>query len=419
MTTRNVVFEAASFEFETADPEIAEQLMQTGSKTGSGYPATPYASSRELASLEPWRTPASKARSRPASRCARVAALATRRRLAAILAGAVRDRSPEGRNFLSEERLYTDRPQSGTRSYRQYLAHGARPDVRNVLCHGGLQEAIAKNPFVRWKTSLRGARASDSSPVQVALKQPCSASSMKSWPRTLSPSFWPRTRAADRDSSKKNRAEARDLYQKVARSSPPSRTATPGCRLFGRLLYYAQTRAEVHIAFAGVPTTKTPNRARQSAYFMGPEQLPSRYFSPEDWQQREQVIGREIETRLNREFPADVLRFKLVPAFADDGTDTPKVDQPTLVITHTSQMSGAFMSKKPRGAFVGLGFTVRSAFIIPGDDQTQSLKFSAWLRPDLKRWEEPGATAKEIYELMANGLSRFAKKQFGAIFKVP
>ena len=159
----------------------------------------------------------------------------------------------------------------------------------------------------------------------------------------------------------------------------------------------------------------------KSAYFMGDEFLPSRYFSAEDWEKREADTGREIEERLNREFPPDLLRFKLVPTLADDGTDAPKVSRPTLVITHRDEFSGAFMSKKPRGAFVGLGFTVRSVLLIPGDDQPPlTFKFSAWLRPDLKKWEETGMTPKDVYDALArDGLSRYSKKQLAFLLKAP
>ena len=37
-------------------------------------------------------------------------------------------------------------------------------------------------------------------------------------------------------------------------------------------------------------------------------------------------------------------------------------------------------------------------FIIPGDDQPLTYKYSAWLPPDLKRWEQPGTTPKDMYE---------------------
>jgi hypothetical protein len=83
-------------------------------------------------------------------------------------------------------------------------------------------------------------------------------------------------------------------------------------------------------------------------------------------------------------------------------------------------MSGAFMSKKPRGVFVALGVMIRAAFIIPGDDQPLNFKYSAWLPPNLKVWEQPGATPKDVYEdLGREGLNRYAKKQLQFFLKAP
>jgi hypothetical protein len=429
-----LVFEGARFQFETADPELAEQLLQTVEQNRqrvSGASGPP--SSRELAALDPLANTGFKSPFTPTEPLRKSSPRWLRFGwLEAILAGALLGPLAwKGRNFLSEERLYTAARGLGTTAaFRQYLAHGGtRADVTAVLLpQAELQEAIAKKSV----RALEEFMAKDQHPqiqaqAQVALKQALlvelndvaaknSLTALQAFEREQ-----PHHELIQKEIDLK-RAE---LYQKVVRSfTAVAQPATPGLvGFFGRLLFYAQKHGpEVRIAFRRrLPDLKDAETALgKSAYFMGPEQLPSRYFRAEDWEPREVAIGREIEARLNREFPPDILHFTLVPALADDGTDTPKVEQPTLVITHTSQMSGAFMSKKPRGAFVGIGFTVRSVFVIPGDDQTQTLKFSAWLRPDLEKWEEPGTTAKDIYERMASdGLGRYAKKQLAAFFKVP
>jgi hypothetical protein len=429
-----LVFEGARFQFETADAELAEQLLQTVEQNRqrvSGASGPP--SSRELAALDPLANTGFKSPFTPTEPLRKSSPRWLRFGwLEAILAGALLGPLAwKGRNSLSEERLYTAARGLGTTAaFRQYLAHGgSRADVTAVLLpQAELQEAIAKKSV----RALEEFMAKDRHPqiqaqAQVALKQALlvelndvatknSLTALQAFEREQ-----PHHELVQKEIDLK-RAE---LYQKAVRSfAAVAQPATPGLvGFFGRLLFYAQKHGpEVRIAFRRrLPDLKDAETALgKSAYFMGPEQLPSRYFRAEDWEPRELAIGREIEARLNREFPPDILHFKLVPALADDGSDTPKVEQPTLVITHTSQMSGAFMSKKPRGAFVGIGFTVRSVFVIPGDDQTQNLKFSAWLRPDLEKWEEPGTTAKDIYEHMASdGLGRYAKKQLAAFFKVP
>jgi len=182
------------------------------------------------------------------------------------------------------------------------------------------------------------------------------------------------------------------------------------------------TDQEFRIAFRRRPVDSkdAETQLTKSAYFISNDMRPSRYFRPEDWEKREADIGHDLEARLNREFPPDVLHFKLVPAMDDDGTDTPKVTKPTLVITHRDELSGGFMSKKPRGIFVGLGLTVRSLLQIPGDDQPLAFKYSAWLAPDLKKWEQPGTTPKDLYEALArDGFSKYEKKQLAFLLKAP
>ena len=430
-----LTFEGARFEFETADPALAEQLVHLVDQNRqrvSGAFGPP--SSRELAGLDPladtgFKSPftPSEPRRRQSPRWLRFGWLT------ALLAGALLGPLAwKGRNLLSEERLYAAaRSQATTEAYRTYLARGgARAEVADVLLpQAELQEAIAKNSIAALEAFLAsGKRGKIDTEVQVALKKALlselnavaakgSLTALDEFERTQ-----PRHALVQRELDQK-RAE---LYQRVVRAfTAVAQPSTPGLvGFFGRLLFYAQKHGpEVHIAFrrrVAEASKEAEEQLTKSAYFMGPEALPSRFFRPEDWERREAEVGREIAARLNREFPPDVLHFKLVPALPDDNTDTPKVERPTLVITHRDELSGAFMSKKPRGAFVGLGLTVRSALIIPGDDQPLAFKFSAWLPPDLKKWEEPGTTPQDIYEALAKeGLSRYTKKQLAFFFKVP
>jgi len=430
-----LVFENARFDFETADPELAERLLQTVEQNRqrvSGASGPP--SSRELAGLDPLADTGFRSPFTPSEPLRKSTPAWLRFGwVPAIVAGAVI--GPllwKGRNWLSEERLYlAARGLGTTAAFRQYLAHGgARPDVAaELLPRAELQEAIAKKSvpaLEEFLTKVKDPKVE--SDARIALKQALllelgdvaakgSLTQLAAFEREQ-----PHRELIQKEIDQK-RAE---LYQKVVRSfTSVAQPATPGLvGFFGRLLYYAQKHGpEVRIAFrrrTAESSKEAEAQLAKSAYFLGPQELPSRYFRPEDWEPREARVGHEIEARLNREFPPDVLHFTLVPALDDDGTDVPKVDQPTLLITHHNQMSGGFMSKKPRGAFVGLGFTVRSTFIIPGDAEPLNLKYSAWLRPDLKRWEEPGTTPKDIYDVMANeGLRGYTKKQLNAFFKVP
>lgn len=429
-----LIFEGTRFEFETADPELAERLVQTVEQNRqrvSGASGPP--SSRELAALDPLADTGFKSPFTPTEPLRQSTPRWLRFGwLEALLVGAVL--GPllwKGRNFLSEERLYAAaRGLNTTTALRQYLARGGtRRDVsEELLPRAQLHEAIAQ----RSVRALEDFLASDKHPsveseARAALKQALlfelndvaakgSLSELDAFERAQ-----PHHELIQKEIELK-RAE---LYQKAARAfTAAAQPATPGLvGFFGRLLFYAQKHGpEVQLAFRRrmADPSNVEAALAKSTYFMGPDELPSRYFRAEDWERRESQYGQELAARLNREFPPDILHFVLAPPLADDGSEIPKVTKPTLLVTHSSQMSGAFMSKKPRGAFVGIGFTVRSALIVPGDDQPLGFKFSAWLRPDLKQWEATGTTPKDVYETMAqDGLGRFTKKQLAFYLKAP
>lgn len=432
-----LVFEGGvRFDFETGDPALAEQLValveqSRGRVSGASGPP----SSRELAALDPLADTGFKSPFTPTERLRRSSPTWLRFGwLEALVAGALLGPLAwKARNFVSEERLYMAARNAGTTAaFRDYLARGGtRPDVTQVLLpHAELQEAIAKGSVGALEEFMaRGKHEQIDSEVQAALKRAL----LSKLSEVAAQGSLSALQAFERDQPHHDLVQAeldlkkKELFQKAARSfAAAAQPSSPGLvGVFGRLLFYAQNHGpEVEIAFRRRSSDSSKDAETQlskSAYFMGPEFLPSRYFRPEDWEAREEDVGHELEARLNREFPPDLLHFKLVPALDDDGTDVPKVSRPTLVITHRDELSGAFMSKKPRGAFAGLGFTVRSVLVIPGDDQPPlSFKFSAWLKPDLNKWEEPGTTPKQIYDAIArDGLSKYSKKQLAFLFKAP
>ncbi|RYZ08450.1 MAG: hypothetical protein EOO73_08365 [Myxococcales bacterium] len=430
-----LVFDGTRFEFETADPALAEQLValvEQSRQRVSGEMGPP--SSRALAALDPLADTGFKSPFTPTEPRRKTSPRYLRFGwLLALLAGAALGPAAwKARNVLSEERLYAEARAAGTaQAYLAYLGRGGqRADVTETLLpRAELQSAIAQgNVAALERFMARGQHGAIDVEVRAALKKALLAElgvvAAKNSLTALNE--FERSQAHASLVQKELEQKRAELYQRVVRSfSAAAQPSTPGLVGFvGRLLFYAQKHGpEVDIVFRRREADASKDAEAQltkSAYFMGPEALPSRYFRPEDWERREAAIGEELAARLNREFPADVLRFKVAPSIADDGTDNPKLAKPTLLITHRDEMSGAFMSKKPRGAFVGLGLTVRSAFLIPGDDQPLVFKFSAWLPPDLKKWEEPGATPKDLYEALAmDGFGRYSKKQLAFLLKAP
>jgi hypothetical protein len=424
----------ARFEFDTADAALAEQLVQLVEQNRqrvSGPSGPP--SSRELAGLDPLADTGFKSPFTPTEPLRKSSPRWLRFGwLEAILIGAVLGPAAwYGRNFVSEERLYTTARHLGTvEGFRAYLAHGgARPDVKDVLLpQAELQRAIAQGSVSALEDFMaRAPHQQIQSQVQAALKRALLAELAQVAAKNSLTELVAFERAQKRPELIRAEIDVKkqELFQKAARAfAAVAQPSTPGLvGFFGRLLFYAQKNGpDVEIAFRRRATDPNDAEAalQKSAYFLGPESMPSRFFRPEDWEPRENEVGKALEARLNKEFSPDILRFKLVPVMADDGSDFPKVSKPTLVITHRAELSGAFMSKKPRGVFVGLGLTVRSAFVIPGDDQPLNFKFSAWLSPDMKVWEAVGAKPKDVYEALAReGLSRYEKKQLAFFFKAP
>jgi hypothetical protein len=430
-----LVFDRARFVFQSSDSAVAEQLVQLVEQSRqrvSGEMGPP--SSRALAALDPladtgFKSPftPSEPRRKTSPRWLRYGWL-----LALLVGAVIGPVAWRARNVLSEERLYAEARAAGTtQAYRAYLQRGGRrADVTETLLpRAELREAVAQGTVAALESFLaRAKHAGIDAEVQAALKkallEELSAVTAKNSLTALDE--FERTQAHASLVQKELEQKRAELYRRAVRSfSAAAQPSTPGLIGFvGRLLFYAQKHGpEVDIAFRrreAEASKEAEAQLTKSEYFLGPEALPSRHFRAEDWERREAVIGAELAARLNREFPPDVLRFSVVPALADDGSDNPKVKKPTLLITHRDEMSGAFMSKKPRGVFVGLGLTVRSAFLIPGDDQPLVFKFSAWLPPDLKKWEEPGTTPKELYEALAmDGLNRFTKKQLAFLLKAP
>lgn len=424
------------FELELPDPALAQQLLQLVEQHRqrvSGESGPP--SSRELAALDPLADTGFKSPFTPTERLFKSTPRWLRFGwLEALVAGALLGPLAwKGRNWASEEHLYaTARSQDTTAAYRAYLERGGqRSEVKQVLLpHTELREAVARGSVPALEAFLEQ---SGHESVQAEAKAELRKALLAQLNEVAAKGSLSALIAFERE--QKNRAlikpeldlKRAELFQKAARAfSGVAQPSTPGLvGSFGRLLFYAQQHGpEVEIAFrrrTAESSKDAESQLQKSAYYMGPDTLPSRFFRPEDWEAREKAVGEAITERLNREFSPDILHFTLVPALADDGTDVPKLAKPTLLITHRSEFSGAFMSRKPRGAFVGLGMMVRSHLIVPGDDQPPlAFKFTAWLPPDLKRWEQPGTTPHDIYEALArDGLDRYTKKQLAFLFKAP
>ena len=316
------------------------------------------------------------------------------------------------RNALGEAELYRVVRADGTREgYRAYLQRGGKhPDVSRILLPRAELAAIVQHHSL--EELERFSKAHADSPIQpemqaalhqrllIALadaKRENTLRALKEF-RTRFEAYPRIVTEVDRAISEKLTAALRD-FERRAR---PKREVLD---LFRRLLNYAaHHEGRVVIRFRR-RTSESVERAesllRMSNYFGGKSSLPGQYFDEEHAVQREQPVGREIVARLSQGFSEDLLKFELGPPLADSPEEDPKVTVPSIVITHRTEMSGAYLMRRPRAALTGVSVLFRIVFAIPNDPNPHAFKYSAWNPPDLRSLMV-GRSFPEIYEEMGD-----------------
>jgi hypothetical protein len=105
---------------------------------------------------------------------------------------------------------------------------------------------------------------------------------------------------------------------------------------------------------------------------------------------------------------------KLGPSL--DAAADPKPTVPTVLVTYHTELSGAFVSRKPRMALSGIGLITKVSFDIPGDSEGLSFKLTVWRAPNMTTITET-STPAELYETMAGeAFKRFMKKYSATLF---
>ena len=188
-----------------------------------------------------------------------------------------------------------------------------------------------------------------------------------------------------------------------------------------RLLAYAQEHGpKVEIRFRRrIPASAVmiETQIQKSSYFGGSRTLPIQYFDTKHSEAREAMIASAVSQRLAAVFPKDILSFEFVPDTPQDETGVIAVTAPALFITHTTNMISVHTSRKPRGAFAGIGFQFKAQLMLPGDTAPPTFNCSVWMAPDFKKFEDEGWTAESLYEYMATeAFSQFLKKYFASMF---
>jgi hypothetical protein len=326
------------------------------------------------------------------------------------------------RNSLSERNLFAEARRIDTvAAYRDYLARGgSRPDVVEVLLpHAELRAAVASKSveaidrYVAAHPNSKIKKDVDAS-LRYALLQELEAAKAK------------QSITALREFEKRNEkhlalvpelAQAKHAYLQgvLDRFRVQSKAEMPLLDLARRLIIHCDKHGPVvAIRFRQRESRSLEKNERmlmESAYFGGQKTLPTQYLTGAGIRGFEQQAAKQLATDLAQAFPPDLVRFEPGAPVPDGPDDKVEFKEATLLISYRLEISGAFVTKKPRAVFAGVGFIGTSALTIPDKGAPYETKNSAWHQPELRRIEAGELPVEKVYgEVVATGFKRFVSK---------
>jgi len=325
------------------------------------------------------------------------------------------------RNHLGEKALYAAARKADTRAaYQAYLERGgSNPDVSKLLLpRAELREVEARNSideleqFVKAHAGL----AIDVEAQSALLKQLLAALDEAKRAGTLKALKQFRTRFAGHPhiQGEITRAISARTEAGLARFAERAHPKPDVLDAFRRLLAYSaehegvvQVRCKRRLPDS---VAKTEELLSKAHWFGGKASLPGQYFDSKHASVREQALEKQIIDALAQGFDEDLIKFEAGPAIDDNTDEDPKVSVPSIVVIHRTEMSGAYLMKRPRAALTGVGVLFRVGIMIPGQGSLHNFKYSVWNSPDIKSMME-GRGFEEIYGDMADkAFSKLAKK---------
>lgn len=326
------------------------------------------------------------------------------------------------RNHLAEEALYRVARAENTRDgYLSYVARGGqRQEIVGILLPRSELEAIVKKDDLAALESYAAPR--HKSEIWPEIENALGKALAAELERVKKMG----TRAALREFETKygkheviapsleraisdHRARALAKFVEVAKPNPDV------LDFFRRLLIYADKHGpKFELKFKrklADTVMRTENRLRKSIFYGGEASLPAQYFDAKRSEGREATIAKTLLAQFARAFPADTLSLEPSGVLADPSDDLPKVQAPTLLFAHRTEMSGEYLSAEPRAAYTGVGFLCRASLQIPGDDKVYEFKSSTWQAPGLREIRN-GASFESIYTEMADKAFTKLTKRF-------
>jgi hypothetical protein len=326
------------------------------------------------------------------------------------------------RNALSERNLFAHARQLDTvGAYRAYLARGGtRSDVVDLLLpRAELRAAVgAKSVDAMDAYIAKHEKSKIASEVQASLRyallQELEAAKAK------------QSITALREFEKKNEkhlamvpelAQAKHAYLQgvLDRFRAQSKAGMPLLDLARRLIIYCDAHGPVvSLRFRQRESRSLEKNQRmlmESAYFGGQRTLPTQYLTGAIVRQAEEKSGKELAAELGQAFPPDLVRFEPGPVVPDGPEDKVEFKEPTLLVSYRLEISGAFVTKKPRAVFAGVGFIANAALSIPDKGVPYEMKDSAWHSPELRRIEAGEIPVENVYpDVVSKGFKRFSAK---------
>jgi hypothetical protein len=158
---------------------------------------------------------------------------------------------------------------------------------------------------------------------------------------------------------------------------------------------------------------KNEKMLAQSAYFGGSKTLPSKFLLGEPVRKAESKAGKALADKLGALFPADLLSFSVGAPVEGATEGPPKFSAPTLLIQYRIETSGAFVSKKPRAVFTGVGLIADSYFSLPDAGPAIETKHRAWHAPETRLIDAGELAPENAYDQMLDeAFQRFNDKYF-------
>lgn len=341
------------------------------------------------------------------------------------------------RDVASDDRMFAAaKTKDDVASYRAYLKRGVRHrgEVEGVLLpraelrlavRDGSVDAVAAYAKAHGSSKIKGE-------IDAALRKALLAEldeAKKAGTLAALKAF--AKRRPDHGLDDELKAAKHDVYAAaLAKAKAQSNDKDPQvAAFFARLLAWAEAHDEpkVEIRLRLDPSTtlgKADKVVTKQAMFNGETSYPTRYFDAKKIAPHQESLAKALVARLSSAFPAELIAPAVSATFADDDVATIKV--PTLFVTHHADWTGtAYASNKPRGVYVGVQWSFRTAFVIPGDPKKLEGKSAhprnvpldvvgkyAKIHPQV-----PGDPERAIYDAMTAGaFEAFSTRFLGGLF---